>query len=442
MTITLDELRSFVRLCDPQRPLEANDPLYVPFDEGEPTRGSTHASCIHALNRFIHLKDETCQLFTGFPGTGKTTELRRLRAMLNQSRDLPTFAVYIDFEEYLDRYTPVTITDVLRIIAYCLDREATIAEGKDPDAQPGYLRRLFDFLSQTDVKLQHIGFHAYGQNLMLELKNNPTFRQKAEETLSARFQQFAAEAMQAMTEAVVRLRKAPGTTAERVVVIADGLEKFTPLREEERRTMEASVESVFVQHARLLRLPCHVIYTFPLWLRFQVAELGSLYDSQPLILPMVKIADRSGTPYGPGLDKLSDLVARRVDVKRIFGGDPRETLLPLVRASGGYPRDLLRMVRELLVRNDKFPVSGSASERIIEDLAQEYAFVVRGTHLPILKELASTHSLPQGSSEQVAAFGRLLEKWLVLAYRNGDEWYDLHPLVRRAPLVRGELEPT
>src|SRR3954471_4497178 len=53
MTITLDELRSFVRLCDPQRPLEANDPLYVPFDEGEPTRGSTHASCIHALNRFI-----------------------------------------------------------------------------------------------------------------------------------------------------------------------------------------------------------------------------------------------------------------------------------------------------------------------------------------------------------------------------------------------------
>jgi hypothetical protein len=245
--------------------------------------------------------------------------------------------------------------------------------------------------------------------------------------------------MQAMTEAVVRLRKAPGTTAERVVVIADGLEKFTPLREEERRTMEASVESVFVQHAQLLRLPCHVIYTFPLWLRFQAAELGSLYDSQPLILPMVKIADRTGTPYEPGLGKLVDLVGRRVDLKRVFGSELEKTLLPLVRASGGYPRDLLRMVRELLVRNDKFPVAPAASERIIDDLAQEYAFVVRGTHVPMLKELAASHNLPQGSSQEVAEFGRLLEKWLVLAYRNGDEWYDLHPLVRRSPLVRDAL---
>jgi hypothetical protein len=437
--ISLDELRKFVRLCDPQRPLEANDPLYVPFDEGEPTRGVGHASCINALHRFIHLKDETCQLFTGFPGTGKTTELRRLRAQLSASKDLPTFAVYIDFEEYLDRYTPVTITDVLRIIAYALDRAATVAEGKDPEEQPGYLQRLFEFLSQTDVKLKDIGFSAYGTSLMLELKNNPTFRAKAEETLSGRFQQFAAEAMQVMTEAIVRLRKAPDTHAERVVVIADGLEKFTPLREEDRGRMEASVESVFVQHARLLRLPCHVIYTFPLWLRFQVAELGSLYDSQPLILPMVKIASRDGVAYEPGLSKLRDLVGKRIDLKRVFGESVDDTLGPLVKASGGYPRDLLRMVRELLVRSDKFPVQAAASERIIDDLAQEYAFVVRGTHLPILKVLAETHKLPQGDSEQVAAFGRLLEKWLVLAYRNGDEWYDLHPLVRRAPLVRAQL---
>ena len=118
MTLSLDELRRFVRHCDPQRPLEADDPLYVPFDEGVPTRGTTHASCIQALRRFIYLKDESCQLFTGFPGTGKTTELRRLRAQLSSAKDLPTHAVYVDFEEYLDRYTPASITDVLRILAF------------------------------------------------------------------------------------------------------------------------------------------------------------------------------------------------------------------------------------------------------------------------------------------------------------------------------------
>src|SRR5205807_163472 len=151
---------------------------------------------------------------------------------------------YIDFEEYLDRYTPASITDVLRIVAYALDRAATVAEGKDPDAEPGYLRRLFDFLVQTDVSLKKLDFHVVGATLMLELKNNPSFRHRVEETLSGRFQQFAAEATQTMTESVVRLRSSPGTGAERVVVIADGLEKFTPLREEDRDTMEASVESL------------------------------------------------------------------------------------------------------------------------------------------------------------------------------------------------------
>jgi hypothetical protein len=436
--LSLDELRRFVRLCDPQRPLEADDPVYVAFDEGIPTRGTTHASAIQALRRFIYLKDESCQLFTGFPGTGKTTELRRLRAQLSAARDLPTHAVYIDFEEYLDRYTPASITDILRIVAYSLDRAATIAEGKDPNAEPGYVRRLFDFLVLTDVTLKKLDFHVVGATLMLELKNNPSFRQQVEETLSGRFQQFAAEALHTMTEAVVRLRKAPESTAERVVVIADGLEKFSPLREEDRDAMEASVESLFVQHARLLRLPCHVIYTFPIWLRFRVAELGSLYDSQPLVLPMVKIAERDGRAYEAGIEKLRELVRKRIDEQHVFGKSGA-VLTDLVLASGGYPRDLLRMVREVLVRGESFPVSSLTANRVIDDLAREYAVVVRGTHVPMLEQLSATHTLPQADSNEVASFGRLLEKWLVLAYRDETEWYDLHPLVRRSPLVAAAL---
>jgi hypothetical protein len=159
-TLSLDELRRFISLCDPMRPLEPGDPLYVPFDEGTPVRGGEGQSCIDSLQRLIYLKDETRQLFTGFPGTGKTTELKRLTVRLSEAKDLPTHAIYIDFEEWLDRYTPVSITDVLRVLAYCLDREAAIAEKKNPDDEPGYLKRFFEFLSQTDFELNKIGFSA------------------------------------------------------------------------------------------------------------------------------------------------------------------------------------------------------------------------------------------------------------------------------------------
>ncbi|HEY1695260.1 MAG TPA: hypothetical protein VGG39_23995 [Polyangiaceae bacterium] len=439
--IGAEELRQLIGACDPNRPLSAGDPLYVPFDEGTPVRGTAGRSCIDVLQRLILLQDETCQLFTGFPGTGKTTELGRLKQRLEAQRDLPTCCVYIDFEQWLDRYTPVSITDVLRVVAHVLDREATAAEGKDPDAEPGYAKRLFDFMAHTDLELQKLGFNAYGASLMLELKNNPSFHQKGEDALRVRFQQFASEARAAMQQAILRLRQAPSTQAQRIVVLADGLEKFTPLREEDRGVMEASVEGVFVQHAQWLHLPCHVVYTFPLWLRFRVAELGGLFDGSPAVLPMVKISDPDGTPYPVGMEKLVDLVHRRVrDLARVFGDDLDVTLVPLLLASGGYPRDLLRMVRQVLIDGRAFPVKSADVQRVIDELSRQYAFVVRGTNLPLLKQIATTHAMPQEDAEQVAAFGRLLERWLVLAYRNGEEWYDLHPLVRRAPIVRAHLD--
>ena len=447
MTVSLEELRRFVRHCDPQRPLEAEATRSTSRSTSRvPSRAGVepHELQSRALRRFVYLKDESCQLFTGFPGTGRDRPSSGASARSSpEARDLPTYAGLHRTSRSTSiaatRRRPTSPTSC-RIVAYSPSTARRRSpKGRTPTPEPGYaLRRLFDFLVQTDVTLKKLDFHVVGSTLMLELKNNPSFRQRVEETLSGRFQQFAAEATHTMSEAVVRLRSAPGTTAERVVVIADGLEKFTPLREEDRDVIEASVESLFVQHARLLRLPFHVIYTFPIWLRFRVAELGSLYDSQPLVLPMVKIAERDGSPYEAGIEKLRELVRKRIDEERVFG-DKGALLTDLVLASGGYPRDLLRMVREVLVRGETFPVAPAIVGRVIDDLAREYAVVVRGTHVPMLKALAATHKLPQADGAEVAAFGRLMEKWLVLAYRDDDEWYALHPLVRpRAPLVPGK----
>jgi hypothetical protein len=428
-----------VKQCDPFLPLAVGDPRYVPLDQGTPVRGDVPA--IDALSSKIQLSDaESCQLFTGFPGTGKTTELRRLEAYLADAKDLPTYTIYIDFEQYVDRYAPIAITDVLRVVAYCMDRAAISAEGDDPDENPGYLKRFFEYVSRTDVELGKAGFSAYGASLMLEIKNNPSFRQRTEAALQGRFQQFAAEAKDAMSEAVVRLRKAKGVAAERVVVIADGLEKLTPLREEDRGTMEAAVETLFLAHRDLMHLPCHAIYTFPLWLRFKNAQLGSAYGGEPVVLPMVKVREPGGAAYDPGIQKMAEIIRRRIDdVPAIFGDDPGRTLRPLIEASGGYPRDLLRMVRTLLTEVKTFPVPPDKTDRVIRDLGRSYSDTILGTYVDVLARVAETHEMPRDDAAQLALFGHLFERWLILAYRNGDEWYDLHPLVRRASMVQARL---
>lgn len=441
MTIPLEDLRRFIKQCDPNEPLPANDPLYVDLDAGVPVRGSRHESCIDSMYRSIQLSDptaETCYLFTGFPGTGKTTELRRLEDRLNRADDVPTRVVFVDFQEYVDLFTPIAITDILRVLAFCLDRAALVAEGKDPNKAPGYLQRFWSFLN-TEVEFKELKLEAYGASLMAELKNNPTFRKKADEALKLRFQQFADDARASMSESVIRLRQA--ANAGRIVVIADSIEKLTPVTESDRGSMESSVEQVFLHYAQFLHLPCHTIYTFPLWLRFNTAGLGGNYDSDPFILPMVKIRDAStGTSFEPGIAKLSELIGLRLDASAVFGEARESTLTRMIEASGGYPRDLLRMVRELLRRAREFPVTAADVDAVIDALAEQYGMIIRSTDLDQLAAVAETHTLPVGDAVQLASFRRLLERWLVLAYRNGREWYDLHPLVRRSAIVRQRLK--
>jgi len=446
MTIALHELQNFVQSCNPTVPLGANDPRYVPLDEGTPVRGSDGRSCMDDLAvTILRAPPEvlTCQLFSGFPGTGKTTELTRLGARLTASRDLPTHVVYVDFQDYINLYAAASVTDVLQVIAYVLDREATVAEGKDPETTPGYLSRLADFLTRTDVELKgietKIGVEAFATSLKLEAKHNPTFRAAVHKALAGRFQQFAADARSEMTQALVRLQRT--THAQRVVLICDGLEKIAPVREEEREQVENSVETLYVQHAELLHLPCHAIYTFPVWLRFRTAPLGNLYDRDPQILPSVKVAEQdvACTPYRAGYDKLVEILRRRLDLGRIFGADLTVTLEPLVAASGGYTRDLLRLVREVLYQATVFPATPRDCETVARRLAEDYARTIRTPDLDLLVEVATTHGLPAGDSARLARFGRLFEQFLILAYRNGSEWYDVHPLVRRAPMVKARL---
>lgn len=442
----LRRLQHFVKQCDPLQPLEPEDPRYVDLDAGVPVRGSDGASCIDEIERTIVFSEPmspVCQLFTGFPGSGKTTELKRLQKRLQENKLMPMHVIMIDFQEYRTDPTPLSIIETLRVLAYELDRAAIVAEGGDPDAKPGYLKRFHDFLKTTNIDLKSLGFSQLGGTLMIEAKGNPTFREKLEQALAPRFQVFAREAQEVMAEAVVRLRRA--THAQQIVVIVDALEKVVPLREEDRALLEASAETVFVEHASWLRLPCHVVYTFPLWLRFRTTQLDGLYSRPAQILPMVKVAEPDGRRYAAGYSKMVELVSRRLQsdgkthVEAIFGTNVENSLHPLIEASGGYTRDLLRMVREVLWSARVFPADQATMTRIIERTAEGYVGAIRDADADVLGEIDATHDLPRGDAEKLAVFGRLLQRYLVLAYRNGKPWYDLHPLVRNAPVVAERL---
>jgi hypothetical protein len=96
MNPPIEKLREYVRQCDPREPLNGNDDArYVDLDDArEPLRGSD-GSAIDQLRHTILLSTPDrprCLLFTGYPGSGKTTELRELHRRLEAQTTDPADA--------------------------------------------------------------------------------------------------------------------------------------------------------------------------------------------------------------------------------------------------------------------------------------------------------------------------------------------------------------
>ena len=136
-------------------------------------------------------------------------------------------------------------------------------------------------------------------------------------------------------------------------------------------------------------------------------------------------ADRQ--PVQASLDALCQVVSARGDWRRLLG--EREVLDGLSLQSGGHLRDLLRMLSEIVRRADRLPVTELTVQRAITQVKSEL--------LPIalddvrwLQKIAETHDASLDDVSKLPRLVTFLDSHLVLCYRNGDEWFDVHPLVR------------
>jgi hypothetical protein len=151
--LTVDDrqfLKSLYRNLQ-DRPLEPGDPLYQPVYD--------YPGCddpVAELERRIEYADvESLSLFSGFRGSGKTTELLRLRERLRNSG---MTVLYADALEYVNPASPVEITDLLIVLAGAfsdaLEQENIHISGE------GYWTRLKNWLTRTEVVAKELGLKA------------------------------------------------------------------------------------------------------------------------------------------------------------------------------------------------------------------------------------------------------------------------------------------
>jgi len=431
-----DILRDAYNACS-YGPLEADDPRRVDL-HALGVRGSGRDP-MRRLQQVIKAADKpTQQLFSGFTGSGKSTELKKLAASLKCAGYTP---VLIDCENYLNVKVPPRTNDLLATAAAGVD-EYIQHNCKDRLPKPfkSYWDRFSTFLS-SEVKLE--GINLSGIEVKLQ---DVSFKTKLYEGLEQanRLQDWSQQCHQFLIEATAVVSKAC-PSHKGLVIIVDSFEK---VRSDYAHADEVrhAVETIFIRDWKLLCLPCHVIYTVPSWLTFcefgAAAELGRI-----CILPMCRLVDQySGKRVPEGFAAMRAILEKRMPLDSML--EDVKPLDDMIAASGGYPRDFLRMMREVLLTAmmDKIgpPIPAEDLKRliaeVIESLGYDYDKPIFDEDLPLLMEVAKTRDVPRSERREAFRLAELFDSHFVLGYRNGKEWYDLHPLVRRSPKVKKALE--
>ena len=426
--------------CNPDEPLQPADERNVDIDavgsaEDQLVRG---ANWVDVLATRIELSEEhVCEFFTGLPGSGKSTELLRLVERLGHTDGAHILPVLINAEEVLDLFNPIDVPDILVVVLYSVERAVLKAEKRNPDSalQDGYLTRIAHWLRHTDVELSSLqaGAKAPGgaaeAKAILEMKTRPSFREEVRQRIANNLPTFLGHAREETEALGERARKA-GYAG--LVTIVDSLEKLRGISTNWNEVLESG-ERVFAGEAPNLRLPMHMVFTIP------PALIWRLHVPVQF-MPMLKLHDReTGERFAQGYDTARQLVAHRLPseaLEEIFGPCYEDRLDDLIEWSGGYPREIVRLLQTFI---GQAPVSEALFQRLLSQAGDNYRRTVPEEAFPLLARVALDKHLPVGKDSR-ALVALTLENNVVLRYQNYTEWFDLHPALRESAQLRKAVQ--
>lgn len=433
MPLSFQQRKRYYNLCQPDESLDPADPRNIDFDRlPHEVRG---ASWVDTLRAEIELSDKpVCLLVAGLPGSGKSTELRRLAKRLASSDSAGLLPVHLDAEDLLDLTNRIDVADIVAAILFEAEREVLRAEGKDPSraVSEGYLQRFWHWLTTTDVELGKGSFSvAPGTSLSVELKTRPSLRQRVRTVVSGHLTQFLAEA-RAELRSLDQRAAAAGHGG--LVIIFDSLEKLRGTTSAWYDVLD-SAEIFFRTNVPILELPVHIVFTVPTALLTRINRIR--------VLPMVKLRTRDGAAHEPGVAAARDLVARRLPddaLVELLGPAFEARVRQMIFWSGGYPRELVRLLQAAVRDAATEPLSDEAFQRLFSQLVSTFRVLVTRDVIPWLASVAAQKFMTVENEQHRLDADRMLQNNAILYYANSEQWHDLHPAVYENPDIQAALK--
>ena len=200
------DIRQFFQATNPARTLdpqkEGDRQIYIDFSE---VRGEQIITEIKDLISFYQPNEPTCTLFTGHIGCGKSTELLKLRAELEQEG---FFVIYFESTDDLEM-ADVDIGDVLLAIARRISQSLEDIKLGDAKGLRGFLKGAAKVL-MTEIEVEGsaefmgvgLSGNTEGELSLSAGIGKITARAKTDATLRDRLNQFLGPQKNQLVEAI------------------------------------------------------------------------------------------------------------------------------------------------------------------------------------------------------------------------------------------------
>jgi AAA ATPase domain len=425
--------------------LETDEALTPDDDRYEPgLHGTAEEDVIAALLDEILTRQALSShlfYFTGQRGTGKSTELRRLEQSLRAEN---AEVIRFDSLDFITETEPVSVESVLLLVTAGLAAWAD-QHYKQDFLTAGAWTRFASWL-ETDVELTEIS--AFG--LKGKLKDQQASVAEKISKLSTPLEWT--KKVQAFAEEIVAFLR-QRSQRERVVVIVDSLERLRGVSGADQDAMFNHVVTTFAGDFDRLKIPgASVVYSVPPYLAL-LSDVRNFVTCHALASVRVygkpfadgKTSAERRQPRAEGLQKMRGLIERR------FGPWAQVldegALNQLALASGGDLRHFMQrlvsgVVGQAQFALDRLPLGPDDAiiQRVLDENRGETERLTVRSEWPLLADIAKRHNaFAADRGDSLRTLARLFDTRVILNYRNGAEWFDVHPLLW--PLLDSLDEP-
>ncbi len=426
------------------------------FEPLRPARSDTYVDCSSVRgdwniltelgSRIVDSEEFTCQLFSGYKGSGKSTEL--IRCLNDYLSDQGFLVVYFaadngDLEPGDVQYADILLSCVTNLLKAV---PPTTAQQDHP--LMGWVQKNWEWMQQfipekltlDEIKAEvNLGFG----KLIATLKNNPDRRLE----IRRKVNEQTPNLLQALNEFIGYAQaNLPAAQERGIVLIVDNLDRVLSTEDEKQQNWR----DIYINRSEQMRgLHCHVIYTVDVALVYSNTEskLRDRYGSS-LVLPMVTVRYLDGQVNRAGIDILRQLVQKRIAaidpllVANMDGAAPDsgqpaifaspEILDNLCLMCGGRVRTLMHLVQDSLKYNgSELTINERSLRRALQELSSRYDNELddhQWATLARITLLSDKTTVPNNSE-----IYKLLRSGHLLEYRHYQEqlrtWRDVHPLI-------------